>query len=282
MRFATLAAGEGDNAIDVSVTQLVGEAGGIGPNINRWRRQLGLAPASDAELKSIAKPIRAQGAGGIMVDLVATAASDGGPPPRMLAAIFRTPTHTWFVKATGPRDVVEKHRAAFIAFCESVRFEAEAAPQARATPVSPPTPDAAQIPTWGALPAGWSEDASPAAMSVASFHISDAAQQAAMTITPLGGTQDLLGNVNRWRRQVGLGPLSTLAADAARPIEVAGDAGTLVDVAGSERHTIGAIVVRAGRTWFYKLSGPDPLVAGQAQAFESLLGSIRFDGDHHE
>ena len=88
MRVATLSAGEGDGRIEVAISQLGGDAGGIRPNIDRWRRQIGLAAATDAELLEDATEIRNDPARGLMVHLV-------GPNDSMLAAIFksRSPSH---------------------------------------------------------------------------------------------------------------------------------------------------------------------------------------------
>ena len=113
-------------------------------------------------------------------------------------------------------------------------------------------------------------------MSVASFTIAAGGHQASLTITPLGGTQDLLGNINRWRRQVGLGPLASLDEQASSAVEVAGQPGQLVDIVGAEKRILGAISSHSGQTWFYKLAGPVSLVGDQEAAFESFIRSIRF------
>jgi hypothetical protein len=116
-------------------------------------------------------------------------------------------------------------------------------------------------------------------MSVASFTVSGGGQEAALTITPLGGNQDPLANINRWRRQVGLPPLTDLGDDPPQPIDVAGVSGSLVDIGGPEGRTLAVIAPRGGMTWFYKLSGPDPLVKSQRDAFEAFVRSVRFDAE---
>ena len=75
------------------------------------------------------------------------------------------------------------------------------------------------------------------------------------------------------------GPARVIDGDT---IEVAGEQGHFVDLAGSANHILGVIVPRGDTTWFYKLSGPDRLVAGQRAAFEAFVGSIRFEGDPSE
>lgn len=293
MRFATLMAGEGEDSLEVAITQLTGAAGGIAANINRWRGQVGLPPAGDEELAQQAQRVTSrEGAPGIIVDLI----GPGEPPagaPRMLAAIFPTETHSWFIKAMGSSDVVERHRAKFVTLCESVGFDGGAAVAAMPPQSPPPAGMGPGLsagpsgggsggrsggPAWDALPDGWTADAQARPMSVVSFTVSGGGQEAALTITPLGGDQDLLANINRWRRQLGLPPLAGLADDPPQPIEVAGAPGSLVDLGGPEGRTLAVIAPRGGMTWFYKLSGPDPLVESQRDAFEAFVRSVRFDG----
>ena len=278
MRFATLIVGDAPNRVEIAITQLGGAAGGIAANINRWRGQVGLPPAGESELIAISHPIAGRGSvQGIMIDLVGPATGAQIDPPRMLAAIFPSTTHTWFIKTMSTRNVIENHVDGFLTLCESVGFDAEAAPPP--PPPSPPAPSAPPgSPTWGALPVGWTADPQPRTMSVGSFTISDGAQDAALTITPLGGNQDLLGNINRWRGQLGLPPLASLHEGPPQAIEIAGAPGSLVDLAGGGRRTLAVMSKRGDQTWFYKLSGPDPLVAGQREAFKTFVRSLRFDG----
>ncbi len=148
-------------------------------------------------------------------------------------------------------------------------------------PPSAPPPvarsaDAGTAPVWDTLPEGWTADAQPRPMSVASLTIVGGGQEASLTITPLGGSQDQAGNINRWRGQVGLPPAADPAAEV-MPFEVAGLPGSLVDLTGADRHILGVISRRGDQTWFFKLSGPDPLVADQRAAFEAFVRSIRFN-----
>ncbi len=281
MRFATLGAGAGATQIETAITQLGGPAGGVEANVERWRGQVGLTAATPEEMQRDVRPVRAAGADGVWVDLIGPApAGAEGEAPRMFAAIFPSANATWFIKTIGTRDALDPHRDAFVALCTSVRFDGAQA-RASAPPVaaSPPSggPGGA-LPSWGALPPGWTADASPLAMSVASITVTGGAEgDASLTITPLGGVQDMLANVNRWRRQVGLGPVSDLAETQPADIEIAGAPGQLVDIGGPEQRTIGAVAVRDGMTWFYKLTGPTDLVARQREAFETFVRSIRFE-----
>lgn len=286
MRFATLVAGSADDpdrpALEVSITQLGGMAGGVGANVNRWLSQIGLPAANEAELIAMSTPIESAGAIGVMVDLHAEDAS--GEDLRMLAAIFPGGEATWFIKATATFATLAAHRDGFEQLCHSVRFDDGTSPgtAAGSGAVPPPpssTPDVhdpdAPV-AWDALPTGWTLDPTPATMSVASMTIAHGGQSAFMTITPLGGSQDALANVNRWRRQVGLAPAATMAEAGVSELTVAGESAQFVDVQGGDVRTLAVMTVRDGTTWFFKLTGPDAAVAPQRAVFEAFVRSVHF------
>ncbi|MCP5528009.1 MAG: hypothetical protein H7A47_14550 [Verrucomicrobiales bacterium] len=106
--------GEGDAAAEVSVAVLGGDGGGMLPNVNRWRRQLGLGPISETELQSATKPLEGAGAGASIV--VIDQAADGR---KMLAAVVPAGAQTWFYKLVGDGAVVTGQTAAFTAFVKS-------------------------------------------------------------------------------------------------------------------------------------------------------------------
>jgi hypothetical protein len=134
------------------------------------------------------------------------------------------------------------------------------------------------------LPAGW-EEVPPGQMRVASFRIKgEGSKQADVSVVPLpgmaGGT---LANVNRWRSQVGLAPvsegeLSTLA----QKVEIAGQPGELYEQAGQGQGSgeptriLAAVLMHDERAWFFKATGDDQLVAQQKPAFVAFLKSLSF------
>src|SRR5439155_21219326 len=54
---AVYEARDGDRHADVTITPLSGPAGGLLPNINRWRQQHGLKPADEEDVKKDARKI---------------------------------------------------------------------------------------------------------------------------------------------------------------------------------------------------------------------------------
>jgi hypothetical protein len=110
MRLLELRAGE---AV-VSLTYLQGNAGGLAPNINRWRGQVGLASLDEAAAAGSAAPFAFLGGDGHYVELA-------GAEKAMLVIFRLGPPFSLFLKMDGAREAVLKEKAAFEAFGRSVR-----------------------------------------------------------------------------------------------------------------------------------------------------------------
>lgn len=134
--------------------------------------------------------------------------------------------------------------------------------------------------TWTA-PAHW-KTKPISAMRRGSFDVPvDGGAVADLSISAFAGAAGgLLGNVNRWRGQVGLAPLpdSQLAANS----EIFNSNGlqfTIVDLAGqaggAPTRLLGAIAEYGGETWFFKLTGPDAGVAREKTAFLEFLHTVK-------
>lgn len=116
--------GEADpRALDVSVVQLAGDAGGLEANIRRWMGQVGLI-ASAAELKALidsADKLKATtGQDGIYVDFTEKLSSDMTQDKSIFGAIVSTSEYTVFVKAMGERGRLLKAKGQIKTFCESL------------------------------------------------------------------------------------------------------------------------------------------------------------------
>jgi hypothetical protein len=116
MRFASFTApGPDGTSADISVVTFPGDAGGDLANVNRWLGQLGLDPVDDAGLAARVTSLPAAGTTLQTVDLV----KDGN---RMLAGWVQNGGRSWFFKMTGPTDLLESQKPAFVAFLKSIHF----------------------------------------------------------------------------------------------------------------------------------------------------------------
>ena len=113
---------EGPNAdaADVSVIAFPGEAGGLISNINRWRGQLQLSPLSEEQLPEVIQKTEVDN---VPTDLVDFQTAVNAPKPsRILGAVLQAGDRTWFVKMTGPPQLIESQRQIFLDFVKSFRF----------------------------------------------------------------------------------------------------------------------------------------------------------------
>lgn len=136
------------------------------------------------------------------------------------------------------------------------------------------------------VPAGWSEKAPPR-MVLLAFQIGQPPETMAdMAASAFpGDVGGQLANINRWRRQVGLGPVDPEAAkDFITELEVSGLPAWQVAFTGPlSASKIGEpvrMVVTAvfhdGKTWFFKLVGAESAVAAELQNYSAFLESVQF------
>lgn len=89
-----------------------------------------------------------------------------------------------------------------------------------------------------------------------------------------GGLRD---NINRWRMQLGLGPVSE---DALEPLltrtEVSGTKVIVTHLKGASAHMLAAIYLRSDSTWFFKMKGHGGDVTAQKAAFMKFVRTVRF------
>src|SRR5262249_53029469 len=77
-----------------------------------------------------------------------------------------------------------------------------------------------------------------------------------------------LANVNRWRKQIGLGEIAAADLPAlVLPLDPANPNAMLIDMTNNNKQLVGAIVPRNGSFWFYKLLGDVEAVAPEKEAF---------------
>lgn len=134
--------------------------------------------------------------------------------------------------------------------------------------------------TWTAPPHWKAKSAS--AMRKGSYSVLGAdGKEADMAITAFpGDVGGNVANVNRWRGQLELAPLPESEVGAAlQHIDIGDLHVDVVEFANTQssnpQRMIGAIVPFGGSTWFFKLTGPDSLVAQERDAFFSFLQTIK-------
>jgi hypothetical protein len=287
MRKASYEVGASEGtAADLAITAFPGDVGGDLANVNRWRGQLALAPIPEAELPAALTNLTANGLAMKIVDLTG---GDANNPQRMLGAIVPHAGATWFFKLTGPAAVVAKAKAAYLDFLRTIKTAALDTETTQApAPVAPPAADMANTPVikaegpglkWTAPP-HW-QDKPPTAMRKATDvvpGVGGANGEISVTAFP-GEVGGELANVNRWRGQFQLAPLTaadlptTVTRLTANGLQIA-----LVDFSGgtadNPQRLLGAIVPSNGATWFFKFTGPSVLVAAERPAFLTFLQSL--------
>ena len=107
-----------DGAAAVNVSSLAGDGGGLLPNVNRWRTQLGLAPVAEADLANL-PTIDASGGKATLIEFSGTS---GGKPARLIGVVLPLGGQTWFYKLMGDTDVVVQQKEAFIKFVQSAKY----------------------------------------------------------------------------------------------------------------------------------------------------------------
>ena len=134
--------------------------------------------------------------------------------------------------------------------------------------------------TWTAPP-NWQSKAG-SAMRKATFAIpGEGGQSAELSVTAFpGDVGGEIANVNRWRGQLQLDPLAdSEVAKSVTRLEANGLKIGVVDIANpnaaAPTRLLGAMVPFEGATWFFKLTGPDALVAKEKPAFLNFLQTLK-------
>jgi hypothetical protein len=113
------AVGEG-RKVEITVTALKGQGGGLLANVNRWRDQVKLDAWAPSELDGLPEVAIGAANKGKLIDVTGPKA----PPERnrIIGAILFRANDSLFFKMMGPSDAVRRQRPAFEAFLKSVTF----------------------------------------------------------------------------------------------------------------------------------------------------------------
>lgn len=257
---------KGDKQAQVTVTPLRGLAGKEVLIVNMWRQQAGLVELSAEEVQRQLQPVEIAGEPGKMFEVTGKAEGTN-PPLRIVTAMAHRADASWFYKLAGDSGLVEAQKPAFVEFLKSIKITETPAGEAASAPVP--------VETGSATPSQWKTSADwkavpPGPMQTAKFALPEkGAAKADVTVSIFpNSTGGILGNVNRWRNQIGLPPIGEAElVKLVTPLDEKIPDAVLVDMTNNNRQFIGAIVPRGGQWFFYKLLGDAEAVAPQKEAF---------------
>lgn len=150
------------------------------------------------------------------------------------------------------------------------------------TAVAPAKRPSAASPLTYKTPEGWRPGQS-GAMRAAAFEVVDGDKKLEITAITLPNS-GLLENVNRWRNQVHIEPLTDEQLKAAtKKVPVGLLSGDFVEMVGADDEKrpdaiLGVIVAQSDRAWFFKLKGDPELAAREKDKFLAFVQSVKFDG----
>ena len=275
MRIATFRA---SNTQEIAITAFPGDVGGLIANVNRWRGQIGLDSTDEAGV--IEDIVRLDGVNVIIVDLAGTSA-------RLLGSIIDVGDgKTWFAKTTGPADLVEQVKDDLIAFSASLHIHDHAdghnhdqhtdqADMGSATDGGTDEVSSAATPNTDTTawepPADWNPEENASSILKAAYLSQSGARITLTSLSGNGGGQ--LGNINRWRGQLGLPIVQSLDE---LPIKGLDNGGVLVDFqAPDDSSRMAAGIVPAGsQTLFFKLTGTVEAVGTELPRFEEFINAF--------
>jgi|SRR5581483_5326464 len=114
--------GAGDARADINISSSQGVGGGMAANINRWRGQLGLPSVADqAGMDKLVSELNIAGGKASCIDMSGTSQATG-KAARVVAVIVPREGETWFYKLMGDSGLVEKEKAAFVQFVQTVKY----------------------------------------------------------------------------------------------------------------------------------------------------------------
>lgn len=97
---------------EVFVSVFDSDTGGTLANVNRWRRQIGLAEVQPGDLASLVSPLDPKNPDAILIDMT-------NSNKRLLGAIVPRRGSFWFYKLLGDAEAVSAERDALVAFAKS-------------------------------------------------------------------------------------------------------------------------------------------------------------------
>ena len=134
------------------------------------------------------------------------------------------------------------------------------------------------------VPEGW-EEVSPTRLRLVNLRVKrDPATECYLTILP-GTGGGVIGNVNRWRSQIGLDPVDAAEIEKLDKLPLFGEPAHYVELAGtfrgmggeakSDYKLLGLVLALPPNALFLKMAGPAATVDAEKARFEKLASSLR-------
>ena len=276
MRIATFRAANGQ---EIAVTAFPGDVGGLLANVNRWRGQVGLESIDEEGLGE--DIVRLEGVDVIIVDVA-------GEDTRLVGSSINVGDgQTWFAKAMGPAEMVGEIKADLTAFSASFHIHdsheghdhgeetsvPESAPELASESASKSGEDAASAdpnPSGWLQPAEWTVEEGASSILMAAYLSQSGGRITLTSLTGEGG--GMLGNINRWRGQLGLPAMASLDEMEMKDL---GSGAVLVDIVAPDQsgRMAAGIVPAGGQTLFFKLTGSVDAVEAEFKRFEAYINA---------
>lgn len=267
---------KGDNGAvaDISFVKLGPAAGNVLENVNRWLGQLSQPPINEDKLTGMIQKLPTPRGEVDVVDLTGKPEDgDASKDGRIIGAIASDEGMSFF-KLRGNATLVEAEKENFLKWIVAMRSGDGSESAAMSQLPAPPLADKPQI-KWD-VPSDWSP-APVSAMRYASFAApgNSSGKIDISVVTFPGDGGDDLGNINRWRQQLGLPP-SDANTNVVVPLKTKDTTFSTIDIAGASERTVAAWTRKDGRAWFFKLTGPNDGVEKQKSNFVKFVQSVRF------
>lgn len=283
--------GKDGSEAELSITAFPGDVGGLLANVNRWRGQIQLPPLAQSDLAQATTPLSASGRAILFVDIVSAKPIKDGKKSRILGGTLALDDETWFFKLIGPDELVGAQKEQFKRFLETIKVEgtpalASSAENTGSKTNAPTPPTLAPItpPFEYKTPPGWIPQPL-APMRLASFKVagSNGAEADISVVSLAGIAGGDLANINRWRDQLKLPPVSeTELASISSHLNARGHDFLVTDLVSTEplppsqrkMRIVAAASQQGEQTWFVKMTGDVDLVEAQKNHFFDFLRGL--------
>ena len=254
-------------------------------NLNRWRNQLGHGPLTTPQVEALPK-VTFLGRATPLLEVAGSYRGPGDAAPRpgskLLAVCLAAPQVSITAKMIGPAALVDQHRGGFEQVVQTLALSdhAHQTMQQRGDQQAPrqdnaPPPSAKQSPLAWTEPEHWQRARDRFRREV-TFTIGEAECWISLLGSDGGG---LRANVDRWRGQMGLGPLGAGEQPTLDTFDMLGQRAQMIEIEGGGKQAGRSMLAAFGPfgrdTVFIKLIGPAEVVDAERAAFDAFCRSLR-------